>query len=197
MPRQKSDQGPPASSLRLRRAFEQLLMATATDPQFPPPNLVPIVRGFILGMLIAHRDNGVEIPPGPLSSLIEALEALQRGHNSPLFVPARVKQRGPPGRHPLEETCIDVAVSYHLSVDSGQIDDPHPTRTINEAFGGQDKMAGGLDARTIQKWITERRSRSEPLPGQCADVMLRLAGHVYSTRFSRKARADRANVNSI
>lgn len=183
---QGHDQSGAPDESGLLKTFETLL-AAALAPDMSS-GMAVFERELIIGALIRHRDSGTPLPSGVVDDLLDALNALQKGHKIPLLNPPPKEGKGTPGRHPVETACIDIAVMYYLGVEARDLEDPHPIKTIDRAFGS------AANRRTIQTWMSNNRNRMTPLPSlspNIANLLLSIAGRAYARNFGRAARAKR------
>jgi len=161
------------------------------DNEFEKYNLT---QRLIAAMMFEHVSKGRPIQKDVAIMVGTAFSFLSTGNRSPICKPTKKPKQKKPKRSPWELMCISGAVHYLRSVEDGVVDDPTPTKTVQNAFGGDNSMAGGLSKRAIQEWV------NDPLPIEyellykslVSDEITRDmkdAGKMYTEAFSLHAKA--------
>ena len=137
-----------------------------------------------------HAQGKSQLHPEMAAELAFAFRDIVEGTANDLLSPV-TGSTGKSGRTPKEASCVEEAVRYRRAVKSGVIKDRHPVKTILEAFGGSDPMAGGISRSTVNKWINDPRFKAiKPGDVDKDDVvsLLNSSGAHYQRFFSKAAR---------
>jgi hypothetical protein len=131
-------------------------------------------------------------PPEMAAELAFAMRDVVGGIANELLTPIS-GGTGEGGRTPTEKSCIEDAVRYRRAVDEGLIKDRHPTKTILDAFGGNDPMRGGIARSTVHNWMGDKEFKNvKPTKASVKTLypFLIFSGRQYQLRFTKTARNE-------
>lgn len=146
-----------ADGQRVRDAYQDYLDAGSFAT--PPPNLrgPEALKRWKQGQTLKQQKALLEILrcTSPLPSEVRqhiaySLEEITAGFPSELLSPI---PRYGGGKRPFVRKLRAVGIAYLAAVESGAIHDPHPTKTVADAYG--------VDRTTVQGWM---RAAGDPPP---------------------------------